>query len=172
MAPLIAWILKPSNLIIAALAVALGLTWFGYQGKKVELAGCRGELGICQKDVAGFQAEVASMNGIIGALKANLEGIRKQMDAWRRIAAEAEDYSRRILAAAEGRRACEVENAELAKIAVDITDSFNRSVRRKVSRPASSDRGAAGEVLPEAGAPGAYPAGAGRKDDRDPGIAR
>jgi hypothetical protein len=45
------------------------------------------------------------------------------MEKWREIAAESANMSRRILEAAESRKSCEVQNAELATIAVDITDS-------------------------------------------------
>lgn len=155
MASLVSLLLNPKNLLIVALSVALAATWLAYDVQKHKALKCSGELALCEKDVEGFRAEVAAANGIIEALKKNLEAVRKQMDAWRRIAAEAEDFSRRILAAAEGRRNCEVENAELAKIAVDLTDHFNRSVRRKVSRPAPAGDRPAGEVLPPARAPGA-----------------
>jgi len=148
-------LLNPKNLLIVALAVALGLTWVGYQDKKVELAGCRSELGICQKDVTGFQAEVTSMNGIIEKLKANLAGIRAQMKKWEQIAIEAREYSARLLAAAEAKVECEVYNAENARLADEFIDGFNRSVRRKVNRPASAGYSGAPEVLPASPASGA-----------------
>ena len=155
MASLLSLLLNPKNLLIAALSVALAGTWVAYDVQKHKAMKCAGELALCEADVRGYQAEIASAASIIETLKKNLEAIRKQMDAWQKIAAEAEDFSRRILAAAEGRRECEVENAELAQIAVDLTDHFNRSVRRKVGRPAPAGDRPAGDVLPPAGAAGA-----------------
>jgi hypothetical protein len=148
-------LLNPKNLLIGFLAVALGLTWVGYQTKKVEVANCKGELGICQRDVEGYQAEMASANGVIEKLKANLASIRVQMDEWKRIAAEAQDFADRLLAAAESKKDCEVYHAENARLTDEFVDGFNVRVRGKVHRPDSAGDRAAPEVLPPAVPPGA-----------------
>ena len=146
------WLLKPSNLIIAALVAALGVTFFAYKEQKYELAVCSGNLGICQKDVAGFQAEITSANGIIEALKKNLEGIKDQMREWQLIASEANEYAERLLAAAEAKVDCEVYNEENARLTDEFVTGFNGRVRGKVKHPASSSDSTAPEVLPPASA--------------------
>lgn len=151
---MLAYLLKPSNLIIAALAVLMAVTWAGYQTKKVQLAECQGQLGICQKDVQGFQAEISSAQGIIEALRKNIDGIKKQMENWKQIAAEAQEFGQRILAAAESKKDCEVYHEENARLTDEFVAGFNSRVRGKINRPAPADHRAAPEVLPKAGPTG------------------
>jgi len=171
---MISWLLKPSNIIIMILCGVIFLLYSDLQVRKVQLADCRtetaeckGDLGICKKDTEQFQGEVTSLNGIIEKLNENITDIKKQMLMWREIAKEADGYAKRLLAAAESRTSCEVYHAENAKIAVDITNDFNRSfVRGKVSsRPASAGDNTAGQVLPPARSSGvAQPSDNGGKD--------
>lgn len=172
MSALLSLLLNPKNLLIALLSVALGLTWFAYDMKKHSLLKCEGKLATAEEGVKDGQEKIAAANVIIDGLKANIAAIRKQLESWKKIAADAEEFSRRILAAAEGKKECEVYHAENAKLAVDITDYFNSSVRRKINRPAPAGDSSAGQVLPPAGAPGADPAGSGRKDDRNTSAPR
>lgn len=170
---MISWLLKPSNLFIMFLCGVIFFLYSDLQVRKVQLvecktetAECKGELGICKKDTEQFQGEVTSLNGIIEKLSENLVSIKKQMLEWKEIAKEADGYAKRLLAAAESKISCEVYDAENAKIAVDITNAFNSSVRGKVtSRPASTGDNSAGQILPPAGSSGVIqPSDNGGKD--------
>jgi len=150
-------LLNPKNLLIAALSVALAGTWFAYDLKKHEALKCSGEMALCEANVRGYQAEISTANSIIEALKGNLAAIRRQMDEWKRIAADAEAFSDRLLAAAEGRKDCEVYHAENARLVDEFVDGFNARVRGKVKHPAAAGDRPAAEVLPAAGAADAAP---------------
>lgn len=166
MASLLSLLLNPKNLMIAALSIALAGTWFAYDLKKHAALKCSGELGICEANVRGYQAEISSAAGIIEAMKANLEAIRRQAEDWKRTAAEAGDLRRRIFELQSSPKECEVLHAEYQKVAGDITLYFNAgSVRGKVNRPDPAGDRAAPEVLP---GPGAAGAGGAEDDARAP----
>lgn len=177
---MISWLLKPSNIIIMVLCGVIFFLYSDLQVRKVQLANCKtetaeckGELGICQKDTEQFQGEVDSLNGIIEKLKDNLLSIKKQMLEWKETAKEADGYAKRLLAAAESKTGCEVYHAENAKIAVDITNAFNSSVRGKVtSRTTPADSGAASSVLPAAGSSGVVKPSVGGGEDSNGNSAR
>lgn len=137
------------------LGVLLALLWAANQEKKIRLATCSGNLEVCQKDVAGFQAEITSAQGIIEAMRGNLNSIKKQMDTWKQIAYDAQEYSQRLLAAAESKKDCEVYHEENARLADEFVNGFNSRVRGKVNRPAPTDNRSAPEVLPKANGPNA-----------------
>lgn len=158
MASLLTLLLNPKNLLIAALSVALAGTWFAYDAKKHAAITCQGKLEAAEKDVAVYRAELGEANGIIEALKKNIAGIRKQLDQWKRIAADAEEFSARLLAAAESKKDCEVYHAENARLVDDFVDGFNSGVRRKIDRTGSPGDRAAEKVVPAPGSAGA-PAG-------------
>lgn len=141
-------LLKPSNIAIMLLSVMLAMTWAGYQTKKVQLAECRGELSVCQRDVDGYKAEMSSANSIIESLKANLASVKRQLGEWKQIAADADAFAQRLLAAAEAKVECEVYHAENARLTDEFVDSFNSRVRGKVSKPASAGDREAGKVVP------------------------
>jgi len=143
------------------------------QVKKTEIASLQSQLSICNKDVEQFKGEVDSLNGIIEKLKDNLESIKKQMAEWKSIAKEADNYAKRLLAAAESKISCEEYNEANTKTAVDITDSFNNSVRGKVHRSdTSTDSGTAPAVLPQAGPSGVVKTDSERQADSNPNPAK
>lgn len=152
---MLALLLNPKNLLIALLSVALAGTWLAYDVKKHAAMKCEVSLVLAEKDIAGFKAEVSSLNAIIEALKANLAAIKKQAQEWQRMATEANDLRRRIIELQNTPRECEVLQNEYSKVAGDITDYFNSArVRGKIKHPdAPGDRGPA-EVLPGPGTPG------------------
>ena len=154
---MLAYLLKPSNLLIAALVVLLGATWAGYQVKKTQLAKVSAELAICQRDVDGYKDELASADRVIEGLRRNLSSIRKQLDEWKKIALEAEGFAQRLLQAAEAKVSCEAYDEENARLVNEFVDGFNSSVRRKIQHPASAagDRSTT-SVLPKAGASDAH----------------
>lgn len=150
---MLAWLLRPSNLLIMALVVLLATTWAGYHVKKTQLAEAKAALSVCQRDVSGYQAEMASANRVIEALKANLESVKRQLGEWKQVAAESEAFAQRLLKAAEAKATCEEYNAENARLVDEFVRSFNNSVRRKISYPGASGDRATEAVVPKAGAP-------------------
>ncbi len=157
MASLLSLLLNPKNLLILALSVSLAGTWFAYDVQKHKAMKCSGELALCEANVNGFKAEMASANGIIEALKANIASIRRQLDEWKRIAADAQAFGDRLLAAAEANKGCEVYHAENARLVDEFVGGFNARVRGKVVHPAAAGDRPAAEVLPAAGAADAHP---------------
>lgn len=156
MASLLSLLLNPKNLLIAALSVALAGTWVAYDVQKHKAMKCAGELALCEADVRGYQAEIASAASIIETLKKNLEAIRKQAAEWQRIADGAHELRVRILELQASPKECEVLQDEYRKVAGDITVYFNTGgVRGKVRHPDPAGDRAAPEVLPGPGAAGA-----------------
>lgn len=158
---MLAFLLKPSNLIISALAVLLAVTWAVGDVRKHKILKMEAEAVKCQAQVTGYKAEMSAANAIIEALKANLEGIRKQAAEWQRIASEAKSLRLRIIELQNTPRECEVLQNEYSQVASDIVVYFNGGVRGKIKRADPAGDRATGEVLPSSGAPGP----AGPRDD-------
>lgn len=151
MASLVSLLLNPKNLLIIALSAALAATWIAYDVQKHKAMRCAGELALCEGSLENTRSALAGANGIIEGLKANLAGIRRQMEKWRQIATESAEFSRRILEAAESRKDCEVYHAENARLVDEFVDGFNGRVRGKVVRPGAAGDRAAPEILPAPG---------------------
>ena len=128
------------------------LLWVANEELDGKLAECKGSLSSCETKVESLQTELADATAIIAQLKANVSQIKQQMAKWQRIAKDAEDYVKRLLAAAEAKSECEVFHAENAKLVDELVDGFNAySVRRKISSvPSATDNPSASEVLPKA----------------------
>ena len=148
---------NPKNLLILALAVLLAMTWFVGDARKHKILTMESAAVKCEAQVTGYKAEMSAANAIIEALKANLEGIKKQAAEWQRIASEAKSLRLRIIELQNTPRECEVLQNEYSKVASDIVVYFNGGVRGKINRPGPAGDRAAGEVLP--GTDKAGPAG-------------